>query len=77
MARTQNKRAPEKRVGRKVVPPKWITAPEEVQMTLDLVQLSLEASAAQLFRCGHYGTSEAVKGIARQIPDLKKLARPR
>ena len=76
MAKTENKRVPERKIGRKVVPTKWITSPEEVNVTLDVVHLALEAAAAQLFRCGYYGTSEAVKGIARQIPGLKKLTPP-
>ena len=77
MAIRTNRRRPEERVGRKVVPQKWITTPEEVKMTLDLVQLSLEAAAAQLHRCGYLLTSREVSGLAALIPALKTLARSR
>jgi hypothetical protein len=76
MVLKMGQRRPEKRVGRKVIPPMWITTPEEVKVTLDLVQLSLEAAASQLHRCGYHATSRAVSGIAATIPALKKLARP-
>lgn len=77
MAIRTNRRRPEQKVGRKVVPPMWISDPQEIKITLDIVQLSLEAAAAQLHRCGYLLTSREVSGLAALIPALKTLARSR
>ena len=75
MAIKTNRRRPDTKIGRKVVPARWITTSEEVLIALDSVQLALEAASKQLFRCTFYATSLAVQRIAAEIPVLKKLAR--